>query len=174
MTLVEEQACAWFTSSSVPIWSSPVPGEISSNSTAPSALMLHFRILNTVLTLWQLPIVHTDFATQLCRDEAKMEVKGQAEACFVSSYRGEHTGLLNPMSSPLWLMGATTFWWLRSYLKQMTSMLWLNNVKMRIRSNRLPTYAHKKAGVCPKPSPQTVDIHQWMTVAIFIQSIFVS
>lgn len=189
VTLVEEQACRarfvclhTFTSGTVPIWSSPVPSEISSDSTAPSALVLGFGILSTILTLWQLPSVHTDFAMQLCRDEAKMEVKGQAEAYLVSSYGGEHAGLLNPMSSPSWLTRATTFWWLRSYLKQMTNMLWLNNVKTRIRSNRLPRYAHKKAWFCPHkkawfcppPIPQTVDIHQWMMVAVFIQSIFVS
>lgn len=179
ITLVE-QACAWFvclntfTSITVPIWSSPIQSEISRNSAAPSALTLRLRILSTVPTLWHLPVVHIDFAMQLCRDEAKMEVKGQAEAYLVSSYRREHTGLLNPMSSPSWFMGATTLCWLRSYLEQMTSMLWLNNPKMRIRSNRLPSYAHKKAWPCSKTIPQTVDIHQSMMVAIFIQSIFVS
>jgi len=37
---------------------------------------------------------------QLCRNEAKVEMKGQAEAYLVSSYKGKHTGLLNPVSPP--------------------------------------------------------------------------
>lgn len=87
ITLVE-QASAWFvclntfTSSPVPIWSNPVPSEINgNNSSAPSALALHFRMLSTIPALWQLLIVCVDFTVQLCSDETRTEAKSQAEAC---------------------------------------------------------------------------------------------